>query len=336
MNMIEAKYYKIIDDEKKVVQCVLCPHSCLLKKDEVGKCKARKNVDGKLYSLTYSVVSSVALDPIEKKPLYHFYPGSYILSIGSYGCNFKCGFCQNWEISQSSAEENYSEKILPQQLLSISKRYKENIGISYTYNEPLINFEFVLETAELFHSQGLKNVLVTNGFIHKQPLLELLPYIDAANIDLKSFNKDFYKKVCDGNLNFVLQTIEIMVAQKKHIELTTLVIPGYNDSEEEIKQIVDYVAFLSKEIPLHFSRYYPNYKFTAPPTSVEVLIKFYHLAKEKLNYVYLGNVWDKKYNSTYCPNCNELLILRIGYDIKIVGLENNKCKYCGKEIKIIC
>lgn len=334
--MKEAKYYRIINEEKKVVQCLLCPHCCLLKKDEVGKCSIRKNIDGKLYSLTYGVASSVAVDPIEKKPLYHFYPGRYILSIGSFGCNFKCGFCQNWEISQSSVGEGYIEKIFAKQLLAISKKYKDNIGISYTYNEPLINFEFVLETAELFHSQGLKNVLVTNGFINKQPLLELLPYIDAANVDLKSFNKEFYKKVCDGNLNFVLQTIEIMVDQKKHLELTTLVIPGYNDTEEEIKQIVDYVASLSKEIPLHFSRYYPNYKFSVPATSVDLLIKFYHLAKEKLDYVYLGNVWDEKYNSTYCPSCGKLLILRVGYDIKIVGLENKKCASCGKEIKIVC
>ena len=334
--MKEAKCYRIIDNEKKVVQCLLCPHNCLLKNNEVGKCRIRKNINGKLYSLTYGVTSSVAVDPIEKKPLYHFYPGSYILSFGSFGCNFKCGFCQNWEISQASVDEEYIEEISAKQLLAISKKYKDNIGISYTYNEPLINFEFVLETAELFHSQGLKNVLVTNGFINKQPLLELLPYIDAANIDLKSFNKEFYKKVCDGNLNFVLQTIEIMVDQKKHVELTTLVIPGYNDTEEEIKQIVDYVASLSKEIPLHFSGYFPNYKFSVPPTSVDLLIKFYHLAKEKLDYVYLGNVWEEKYNSTYCPSCGKLLILRVGYDIKIVGLENKKCTSCGKEIKIIC
>jgi pyruvate formate lyase activating enzyme len=334
--MKEAKYYKIIDEKEKKLQCLLCPHSCLIKNNEVGKCGIRKNIEGKLYSLTYEVASSIAIDPIEKKPLYHFYPGSYILSVGSFGCNFKCGFCQNWEISQSSVDETYSQKVSSKQLVALAKKYENNIGISYTYNEPLINFEFVLETAELFHSHGFKNVLVTNGFINKEPLLEMLPYIDAANIDLKSFSKEFYKKICDGNLNFVLQTIELMVEHKKHVELTTLVIPRYNDSEEEIKQIIEYVCSLSKEIPLHFSRYYPQYKFTVPATSVNTLVKFYHLAKEKLDYVYLGNVWDEKYNSTYCPNCNKLLILRVGYDIKIVGLENKKCKFCGREIKIVC
>jgi len=333
--MKEAKYYRIVDEKEKKVQCLLCPHSCLLNDKEVGKCRARKNINGKLYSLTYEVASSIALDPIEKKPLYHFYPGSNILSIGSFGCNFKCGFCQNWEISQSSIDENYSQKISSNQLLAIATRYGNNIGISYTYNEPLINFEFVLETAELFHSKGFKNVLVTNGFINKKPLLELLEYIDAANIDLKSFNKDFYKKICDGNLNFVLQTIETMFENKKHIELTTLVIPGYNDSEDETEQIVNYVSSLSKDIPLHFSRHYPMYKFSAPQTPINTLIKIYEIAKQKLNYVYLGNVLDEKYNSTYCPNCDKKIISRIGYNINVIGLEKGKCKYCGKEIKVV-
>lgn len=333
--MKEAKYYKIINEKEKKLQCNLCPHNCLLRENEMGKCLARKNIDGKLYSLTYNVLSSVAIDPIEKKPLYHFYPGSVILSIGSFGCNFKCGFCQNWEISQTPADENFTQKISSQQLLSIAKKYKNNIGIAYTYNEPLINFEFVLETAKLFHQEGYKNVLVTNGFINKEPLLELLPYIDAANIDLKSFNQNFYKKICDGNLNFVLQTIEIMFKENKHIELTTLIIPQYNDSEDEIRQIVNYVASLSKNIPLHFSRYYPMYKFKEEPTSIDTLIKHYELAKQKLHYVYLGNVLDEKYNSTYCPKCESILILRRGYNIKFLNLKNNQCENCSEQIKVV-
>lgn len=331
--MKEAEYYIILEEKK--VQCRLCPHSCILSDGEIGKCLARKNIKGKLYSLTYGLASSVALDPIEKKPLYHFYPGKVILSLGSWGCNFKCGFCQNWSISQCSVNENYSEKVVPEQLLSLALRDKDNIGISYTYNEPLINIEFVKETAMMFHSKQLKNVLVTNGYINKEPFLDLLPYIDAANIDLKSFNPEFYEKVCNGKLKFVLQTIELMVEHKKHVELTTLVIPGYNDKKVEIQQIIDYVFSLSKEIPIHFSRYYPQYKFNAPPTPLKTLIEFYNLAKEKLDYVYLGNVLDEKYNSTYCPDCKKMLILRIGYDINIVGLDKKRCKFCNKEINVV-
>lgn len=334
--MKQAQYYSVVDEYQKKLQCQLCPHNCLLKVNEIGKCKSRKNINGVLYSLSYGVVSSVAFDPIEKKPLYHFYPSSIILSIGSFGCNFRCGFCQNWEISQIGVEDvKVDAKVSPEELLKYANSRKNNIGISYTYNEPLINFEFVLETAKIFHSYNYKNVLVTNGYINKEPLSELLPYIDAANIDLKSFNKDFYKKICDGNLNFVLQTIELMLREKKHVELTTLVIPGYNDSEQEIKQIVKYVSSLSENIPIHFSRYYPMYKFTAKSTEINALIKIYDIAKEKLNYVYLGNILDERYNSTYCPGCKKLIIRRVGYKVEIVGLEDTKCKYCGSKIVVV-
>ncbi len=333
--MKEAKYYRIINQKEKKLQCNLCPHNCLLEENQTGKCLVRKNINAKLYCLTYNLVSSIAIDPIEKKPLYHFYPGKKILSIGSYGCNFKCGFCQNWEISQTSLEENFIQKISSKQLLEIAKRYKDNIGISYTYNEPLINFEFVLETAKIFHQEGYKNVLVTNGFINKEPLLELIHYIDAANIDLKSFNPNFYKQICDGNLNFVLQTIELMFKEKKHIEITTLVIPKNNDSEKEIVDIINYVSNLSKEIPLHFSRYYPMYKFKEETTPIETLLRCYNLAKQKLYNVYLGNILDEKYNSTYCPKCGSILIQRKGYTVNFLNLKNNECKNCKEKIKIV-
>lgn len=332
--MKEAKYYTLIDDYTKEVQCKLCPHNCLLKKDKTGKCKARKNIDGKLYSLTYGVISSVAFDPVEKKPLYHFYPGSIVLSIGSFGCNFKCGFCQNWEISQVGVQQTYEKEITPQKLLQLAKKYKNNIGISYTYNEPLINFEYILETAEMFKKEGYKNILVTNGYINKQPLLEILNYIDAANIDLKSFNKNFYEETCGGELKFVLQTIETFLEHKKHIEITTLIIPTKNDSQDEITKIVDYIKNLSIDIPLHFSRYFPMYKFNIEATPIDTMIKIYEIAKQKLNYVYLGNILEEKYNSTFCPNCGKLLIRRLGYNTEVVGLEYNRCKYCKEEIKV--
>lgn len=330
--MKEASYYNLLENKK--IQCKLCPHSCVIEENEVGKCRVRKNIKGKLYSLTYEVISSIALDPIEKKPLYHFYPGSLILSIGSFGCNFKCGFCQNWEISQVGLENYYVQKITSEELLLIAKQHKNNIGISYTYNEPLINFEFVLNTAKIFHEENYKNVLVTNGYINKEPLMEILPYIDAANIDLKSFDDNFYKEVCGAKLNFVLQTIETFLKYNKHIELTTLVIPQKNDSIDEIEKIVNYVATLSEDIPLHFSRYFPNYKFSIPATPVSNLVKIYEIAKKKLKYVYLGNILDEKYNSTFCPKCKKTLIVRIGYSVEITGIEDGKCKYCKENLKI--
>lgn len=330
--MKEALYYKFLPKEK-TVQCLLCPHMCILSNDEIGKCLSRKNLDGKLISLDYGNISSISFDPIEKKPLYHFFPTKKILSIGSWGCNFKCGFCQNWEISQQSCST--SDTISSEQLLLVAKKESKNIGIAYTYNEPLINIEFLLETSKIFHENNLKNVLVTNGYINKKPLLDILPYIDAANIDLKSFNKNFYEKYCDGKLEFVLKTIETFVENNKHIEITTLVIPQYNDSITEIKQIINFVSSLSKDIPLHFSKYYPQYKFSVSPTEENSLITYYKLAKEKLNYVYLGNIMDEKYNSTYCPNCNKKIISRRGYITEIIGLNKNKCSYCNSEIKII-
>lgn len=334
--MKEAEYYiNLPQDTQTKVQCRLCPHNCIIKPAELGKCQARKNVDGKLYSLNYGIVSSISFDPVEKKPLYHFFPGKMILSIGSWGCNFKCGFCQNWNISQEGINEKYAEQVSSRNLLDSALRNKNNIGIAYTYNEPLINIEFIKETAKLFSETGLKNVLVTNGFINQKPLTDLLPFIDAANIDLKSFNADFYKNICDGKLNYVLQTIETMVKNNKHIEITTLIIPGYNDSRKEIEQIIDFIASLSKNIPLHFSRYYPQYKFDVPATSVKTMVEFYNLAKQKLSYVYLGNITDENYNSTFCPTCGKKLISRIGYDIYLKNLNYNKCKYCDTEIKII-
>jgi pyruvate formate lyase activating enzyme len=325
----EAAYFKPENDK---LRCLLCPRECLIKENSVGFCRQRINKNNRLYAKNYAEVASYALDPIEKKPLYHFYPGTQIFSLGCNGCNFGCVFCQNWQISQVDAP---TETLPPQKALKLAIKYN-SIGIAYTYSEPMIWYEYVLETAKLAKKHNLKNVLVTNGFINERPLLELLPYIDAANIDLKSISSDFYKIYCKAELDPVLKNIKIM---HKHIfiELTNLIIPTLNDSEEELKKLIDFVGTeLSENVPLHFSRYFPHYKLKIEPTPLETLKLAYELASSKLKYVYLGNIWDNQYNTTYCPNCKKPLIIREGYYISLFDLvDKNKCKYCYEEIDII-
>lgn len=324
----EAKYYRKLSNND--VRCLLCPKLCTIKDGEDGFCSIRKNVGGTLYAIAYNSAAAIHMDPIEKKPLYHFYPGSEILSLGTVGCNQRCLFCQNWSLIEGDVPE---ANITPEDAVESAKRLN-SIGIAYTYNEPLIWYEFVLDTAKIAKNAGLKNVLVTNGEINPHPLKELLPYIDAMNIDLKSIKGDFYKEICDGNLNSVKKTIKTSFS-KCHIELTNLLVTGKNDSDEEIYELVQYVASLSKNIPLHFSRYFPQYKMDSPPTPLERLTRAYEIAKEKLNYVYLGNIWDDRWSNTICPNCGNLLIKRIGYNTSIVGLTGNKCRNCKIEIPVV-
>ncbi len=247
----------------------------------------RRNIGGKLYSLVYGETTSVSLDPVEKKPLYHFHPGENILSLGTKGCNFKCPFCQNWAISQDL--EVQTRKITPQWVVDKAGECK-SFGIAYTYNEPFIWYEFVLDTAKLAKKNGLENVLVTNGYVNPKPLEEMLPFIGAMNIDLKSIDDEFYRKYCKGSLDPVLYTIKTSV-KACHVELTNLVIPGLNDSEEDFKRLVDWIYDnAGADVPLHFSRYFPCYKLDLPITSKETLEKAYKIAKKKLRNVYLGNV----------------------------------------------
>lgn len=283
--MHEALYYEKLAND--LVRCHLCPHNCKIPLDKTGICGVRKNIKGSLHSLIYNQVTSIALDPIEKKPLYHFHPGEFILSLGTKGCNFKCLFCQNWQISQCL--DCPTEAISSQEVV---KRAKEinSFGIAYTYNEPFIWFEFVIETAQLAKENGLKNVLVTNGFVNKEPLFEILPLIDAMNIDLKSIDDEFYKKICGGRLGPVLFTIKES-AKRCHIELTNLLIPQLNDSDDKIASLVDWVyENVGSEVPLHFSRYFPCFKMDSPPTPMERLKRAESIAKKKLRFVYIGNV----------------------------------------------
>ncbi len=283
--MREALYYEILADGR--VKCLLCPHYCVIAVERTGFCGVRKNIGRKLYSLVYGEITSIALDPIEKKPLYHWHPGEFILSIGTKGCNFKCGFCQNWGISQDLSCS--TESITAEYLIKEVKRLN-SFGIAYTYNEPFIWYEFILDTAKKIKLEGLENVLVTNGYINLEPLEELLPYIDAANIDLKSIEDSFYRETCKGDLNTVLEVIKKMYSSC-HIEITNLVIPTLNDREENFVKLVDWIyENLGDSIPLHFSRYFPCYKFNIPSTPIKTLKKAEEIARKKLKYVYLGNV----------------------------------------------
>jgi pyruvate formate lyase activating enzyme len=283
-----AMYFNKIEGSK--VHCYLCPHNCVINPGKHGVCRARKNIEGKLYSLNYGKITSIALDPIEKKPLYRFKPGSKILSVGTFGCNLKCSFCQNWTIAHVDAD---TYDITPESLVYKAKELEHdgNIGIAYTYNEPSIWYEFVYDTARLAREAGLSNILVTNGFIGKEAMLELLPYIDAMNIDVKAYTETFYNEVCKGTLENVKDTVEL-VAGKCHVEITTLVIPTLNDALPEISDLAKWISSISSEIPLHLSRYFPNYKLqNIPPTPKETLVECRKEALKYLEYVYLGNVW---------------------------------------------
>lgn len=282
--MHEALYYEKLD--LKRVRCHLCPYKCRITPGAKGACGVRQNVDGTLYSLIYGKTTGLALDPIEKKPLYHYHPGEHILSLGTRGCNLHCDFCQNWQISQepdAPAEDITSEEVV--------QRAKDlgSFGIAYTYNEPFIWYEFVLDTAKLAKGNGMENVLITNGFVNIEPLKGMLPYINAMNIDLKSFDEDFYVKICKGMLKPVLDVIKVS-AKACHVELTNLIIPTLNDSEGSVRKMVDWIySNLGPEVPLHLSRYFPCYKMDLPPTPIETLKRAERIAKEKLKYVYIGN-----------------------------------------------
>jgi len=327
--MKEARYYEKLDGSR--VHCLLCPQDCRIADGKVGFCRVRKNEGGTLYSLIYGEVTSVALDPIEKKPLYHFHPGSDVLSIGTWGCNFRCPFCQNWTISQVQAE---TRSITSQELVRLARR-ESPLGIAYTYNEPFIWFEFVFDTAQAMRDAGMKNVLVTNGYVNEAPLRELLPLIDAMNIDLKSFRDEFYQKLCRGRIEHVLRTLEIS-RKATHIEVTNLVIPGHNDSENEFREMAAWVAErLGPDTPMHLSAHTPRYELKAPPTPPATLLKAREIFAAKLQHVYLGNVLTQNGTSTKCHSCGKVLIERSGYNTRVVGLKGEVCAGCGAENNIV-
>lgn len=274
----DALFYEKYDDK---VKCLLCPHNCVIANNQFGLCSVRTNKDGNLKTINYGEITSIASDPIEKKPLYHFMPGKNILSVGTFGCNFSCEFCQNYSIAHYKAKSEY---VSPDKLIDICSSLKDNIGIAFTYNEPSIWYEYVYETSKKLKEKhpSLKVVLVTNGYIELNPLLKLLPYVDAMNIDLKSFNEDYYKKICGGDVKSVLKTIEASY-EKCHVEITTLLVNGLNDNKSEIEEIASYLGKLDKNIPLHLSRYFPTYKMNRPTTDIDIMLEGRKIAEKYLN-----------------------------------------------------
>lgn len=322
----EALYYSKFDAGR--VNCLLCPQGCVIAPSKAGICRIRKNEGGTLYQTAYAEVASLASDPIEKKPLYHFYPGADILSVSTNGCNLSCLFCQNWQISQSTVP---TRLIQPDELVRQAVEC-QSIGIAYTYSEPLVWFEYVLDTSRLARKAGLKNVLVTNGLINPEPLEELLPFVDAMNIDLKAMDEGFYKKICKGSLRPVLDTIQ--TAHKHcHIELTNLLIPTLNDSEDKVENLCRWIAGVDENIPLHFSRYHPQYKMSIPPTPLPTLERARRIATHYLKFVYLGNVSEG--NDTICPGCGRSVIVRSGYFRVKNEVEKGRCLHCREPIPIV-
>jgi len=325
-----ARYWKPDAAAGRVV-CALCPHECVIAEGRTGRCLGRKNVGGSLVAASYGEVVSIAVDPIEKKPLYHFLPGSEILSVATYGCNLRCPFCQNSEISQQVAPSRY---VGPDELLALAKSH-DTPSVAYTYNEPCIWFEYLVDAGRLMHAAGIKNVLVTNGMLNPEPLAELLPLVDAMNIDLKSIRPGFYRDYVQGDLDTVLNTIRT-AKRACHVELTNLLIPGRNDSEADISELVGFVAGLGRETVLHFSRYFPRHRANEPPTPAATLERAAAIAREKLDYVYLGNVTTRPEDrDTFCPKCRNRLVERSNYAGRIVGIRDGKCAKCGRVADIV-
>ncbi len=320
--------------EKKRVHCYLCNHNCKIPDKEFGICGVRQNQSGNLYTLVYAQPIATAVDPIEKKPLYHFLPGSTSYSIATKGCNFKCGFCQNWQISQANFKnksEAVNGRMLPGEIVKEAKRLRCR-SISYTYTEPTIFFEYAYDSSKIALDSKLYNVFVTNGFMTAQAVLKISPYLAAANVDLKSFSEDFYKNVCRARLAPVLESISLMKKLKIWIEITTLVIPGLNDSDDELKKIAEFIASVGRDIPWHISRFHPDFKFSERvPTPIETLRKAKEIGEAAgLRYCYPGNVFEG--NNTYCYNCKATLIERSGLVTTKLLLKDGLCPKCNTAI----
>jgi pyruvate formate lyase activating enzyme len=332
----EAYLSKPLRDD--VVQCRVCEHFCTIGHDELGRCGVRHNFKGTLYLTVHSRAVSLNRDPIEKKPLFHFLPGEDILSLGTLGCNFKCAFCQNWSISQRGGPDLQTDYLghvaTPRTLVDTCIRQGVRM-IAYTYNEPTAFFEYTYDTAKLAHENDIRNVYVSNGFMSEEALEMIEPYLDAINVDLKAFTEDFYHEYCQGRLKPVKRNIRT-IAQETDIwiEVTTLLIPGLNDSDEEIREMAYWLVDVDPEMPWHISAFHPDHEMLdRPPTPVKTLQRAYQIGRDAgLRYVYVGNVMDPDRSSTSCPQCGELLIRRLWYAVQEHWEERGVCPHCGNAI----
>lgn len=326
-----AAYWRPAQDGR--ILCDLCPHHCRLGEGQTGRCRARGVRGGALVALTYGLVSAAHIDPIEKKPLYHFRPGSAIFSIGNWGCNLGCRCCQNWSIAQAPAPAG-TPRLTPEKVIADADR--SGCGaIAYTYNEPLIGFEFVRDCAGLARHAGLANVLVTNGFIEPEPAKELLPLIDALNIDVKGMDEEFYRKHCRGSLAPVLAFAAQARAAGCHVEITNLVIPSRNDDDSSFDRLGAWLAqTLGATIPLHLSAYHPDYELELPPTPPATLSRAFSICRRHLAYVYVGNIQGTEGHDTICPGCGSILIGRRGFSVKVSGVRSGACISCGRRADI--
>lgn len=330
----EALFYAKLDNQ--TVQCHLCPRNCVIPAGRRGFCGVRENRGGTLYTLSFAkAVSLTDTDPIEKKPLFHFLPSVKTLSVATAGCNLRCKFCQNWEISQRLPEEVDYTYLEPKDLVKMALSRQLPV-LAYTYSEPTIFYEYMLEAAQEAKKAGLRNIMHSNGYINAEPLRKLAKYLDAANIDLKGFTEDYYAKLAEGTLDPVLKSLKILKEEGVHLEITNLILSGYNDDPETIKKMCTWIKDnLGADVPLHFSRAFPIYKLTSiNPTPYEVLLRAREVAIGcGLKYVYIGNLAGNPYESTYCPKCGKMIIQRNGYFIAQDNIEEGKCKFCGEKIE---
>lgn len=331
----EARYYRKLNEPRNGVECRLCPRECVLPEGELGFCRARKNVKGRLFALGYAAPCATHVDPIEKKPFYHVRPKSASFSIASAGCNLRCRFCQNWQISQTSPLETSNQYLPPDQVVEMALKSGSE-SIAYTYTEPTNFFEYMLDVAILAKKKGLLNVCHSNGYINPEPLKELTAYLDAADIDLKGFTQEFYRTLCDADLKPVLETLKTLREKGVWVEITNLVIPGQNDDPATIADMCAWIRRdLGPDVPVHFSRFFPMYKMAnISPTPVSTVERAREIAtKAGLHYAYTGNIPGHAGESTYCPGCKKIVIKRVGYSILANEVKNGKCRFCGAPIR---
>jgi pyruvate formate lyase activating enzyme len=331
--MTEARLFRSLEGGK--VDCYLCAHRCLIGPAKFGVCGVRENREGKLFTHAYGEVIAAHIDPIEKKPLYHFLPGTTSFSIATVGCNFRCPFCQNWQISQATKKDRSfggGYELAPEAVVREARR-RDCRSVSYTYTEPTIFFEYAWDTARLARAAGLANVFVTNGYMTSEALREIQPFLDAANVDLKAFKDETYKRVCGARLEPVLDSIRLMRQLGIWVEVTTLVVPGLNDGEAELADIGAFIAGVGVDIPWHVSRFHPDYKYTdTPATPIETLQLALSLGKKAgLQHIYIGNVWRES-EDTRCPRCGKTLVRRSGFSVERNEITNGRCPHCGASI----